>query len=140
MVPDFRTILVPIFGAFFGPRYWNSFRKSKKTDQNLEPKWFQKTEPFSASVDPILRRIRLEFRVLEGWPSLSIVGPFSFPLRSICCAVFTTYSIILLFLRVRIFEIYFVAIENLHGSIVGNRSHDGRGVGVVSIRIILFHR
>ena len=30
MVPDFRTILVPIFGAFFGPRYWNSFRKSKK--------------------------------------------------------------------------------------------------------------
>ena len=30
MVPDFRTILVPIFGAFFGPRYWNSNRKSKK--------------------------------------------------------------------------------------------------------------
>ena len=29
MVPDFRTILVPIFGAFFGPRYWNSFKQSK---------------------------------------------------------------------------------------------------------------
>ena len=53
---------------------------------------------------------------------------------------FHNISIILLFLRVRIFEIYFVSIENLHGSIVGNRSHDGRGVGVVSIRIILFHR
>ena len=114
--------------------------ENKKTDQNLEPKWFQETEPFSASVDPILRHIWLEFRVLEGWPSLSIVGPFSFPLRNMCCVGFTTFSIILLFLRVRIFEIYFVAIENLHGSIVGNRSHDERGVGVVSIRIILFHR
>ena len=29
MVLDFRTILVPIFGAFFGPRYWNSHRKQK---------------------------------------------------------------------------------------------------------------
>ena len=139
MVPDFRTILVPIFGAFFAPRYWNSHRKSKngpKLGTKMVPEngtiFGFRGPDFAAHPARIPRPGALALAIHCGAVFLSIA-------KHLLCR-FHNISIILLFLRVRIFEIYFVAIENLHGSIVGNRSHDGRGVGVVFIRIILFYR